>query len=331
MSYSSRGIHRQEIGRTPISLVDLETTGLSPGNDRVVEASVLRFDPGIEPRIVFDTLVNPGRKMAGTEIHGISEADVEDAPGFEEIAGDFIQAVSDSVLASYNVRFDIRFLQHELGLVGVEAVPPHFCLMYLRPMLGLGKKQPLDVVCREYGIQEPVSNAAAETLLASGKVFERYLEIMKERGISRFGDLAALADHDFLESFDGSPCSVTDAMHLKRNPTMKSRHFEKTQGGGIHVIQVEEEEPWKRALSQYWNALKTAVADYEIDGEELAYLQSLRRDHDLPEERIRVLHARAFASLMDRYVHDEWLDDEERGNLRRLHHALSTLGWAPGE
>jgi DNA polymerase-3 subunit epsilon len=75
------GILTRNISESPIAVFDFETTGLTPGVDRVVEISVARIDPGEEPRLVLDTLVNPMRRMGATEIHGITDADVIDALG----------------------------------------------------------------------------------------------------------------------------------------------------------------------------------------------------------------------------------------------------------
>ena len=94
------GIADQHIFETPISVLDFETTGLSPGADRVIEVSVMRMDPGAKPQFVLDTLVNPRRSVAATEIHGITDADVADAPTFEEIAPKLIDVLSGSVLAA---------------------------------------------------------------------------------------------------------------------------------------------------------------------------------------------------------------------------------------
>ena len=57
---SESGILDYTIAESPIAVIDFETTGLHPGGDRVVEASVVRLEPGEEPRLVFDSLVNPG-------------------------------------------------------------------------------------------------------------------------------------------------------------------------------------------------------------------------------------------------------------------------------
>jgi DNA polymerase-3 subunit epsilon len=67
------GIVDSRIQETPIAILDFETTGLTPGYDRVVEVCVMRCVPGQAPRIVLDTLVNPLRAVAATEIHGITD------------------------------------------------------------------------------------------------------------------------------------------------------------------------------------------------------------------------------------------------------------------
>lgn len=75
--------------------------------------------------VVLDTLVNPGRPVAATEIHGITDVDVADAPSFADVAPALLDAMKGSVFASYNVYFDAKFLQDELSRVGIRRFPPH--------------------------------------------------------------------------------------------------------------------------------------------------------------------------------------------------------------
>ena len=141
------GIREASIFDTPIAVVDFETTGLAPETDRVIEVSVVRLDPGESPRLVFDTLVNPSRPVAATHVHGITDEDLLDAPGFADIADGLCEALAECVFSAYNVYFDMSFLRSELQRVGIDEVPPHFCLMHMRPMLGLGKTCNLAKVC----------------------------------------------------------------------------------------------------------------------------------------------------------------------------------------
>ena len=146
------GILERTVSETPVTIIDFETTGMNPGRDRVVEVTAVRCNPGESPKIVLNSLVNPLRKMSATEIHGITDEDVDDAPIFNEIAGDFIEAIEGSVVAAYNVYFDIKFLRYELEQSGVRVEAPHMCLMYLRPLLGLGPRCKLDIACEEHQI-----------------------------------------------------------------------------------------------------------------------------------------------------------------------------------
>ena len=92
------GIADHPVANTPIAVFDFETTGLNPSYDCVVEVSVIRLDPGRPPRVVLDTLINPRRRVSATEIHGFTDADVADAPEFDEIIGDLLTAISGCVL-----------------------------------------------------------------------------------------------------------------------------------------------------------------------------------------------------------------------------------------
>src|SRR5262245_47733991 len=190
------------IDQTPVAILDFETTGLSPGRDRVIEVAVVRVEPGREPQLVLDTLVNPRRRMACTEIHGITDADVADAPEFAEIADDVLAAIGGSALAAYNVYFDMKFLTHELERAGRVGMTPHFFLMYLRPMLDLGRRCTLGDACQEHGISIGDQHHAAADAMPEADLYRFYQSVLRERQIRTFGELAQLRSYKFCESFE---------------------------------------------------------------------------------------------------------------------------------
>lgn len=217
------GINRHLIAQTPVAIIDFETTGLTVGLDRVVEVSIVRVDPDQKPRLLLDTLVNPNRPMGATEIHGITDADVQQAPKFSDIAGEVLAVTAGCVVAAYNVYFDIRFLAFELGLSGVNQLPPHFCLMYLRPMLGLGGRCKLGEACKNAGIERNAAHMASADAMSSGELFVKYLAKIDLMGINTYGELAKLGDRRFSESFGYSPLPNASLLGLTRCKTFISR------------------------------------------------------------------------------------------------------------
>lgn len=314
------GLANRRIAETPIAVIDLETTGLTPGYDRVVEVSVVRIDPGEEPRLALDTLVNPTRPVDATEIHGIRDADVKDAPRFSQIAGDLIAAVQGCALAAYNVYFDMRFLDFELSNVGVNIDPPYFCLMYLRPMLGLGSRCRLDEACRLYGVDYKAVHVASEDAMASGWLYLHYLDEIDRKGISTFSDLARLRNYKFNQSFGNDLIPSSTELGLSRFDKLVSR-------SGFEL----RPDPMRLAFASYWDTLKTALADLEISDVEFQEIKELRKSTILSKEQIRVVHARVFSSVITQFSNDQWIDDQEVIKLRKLHQCLAKLGWAPGQ
>jgi DNA polymerase-3 subunit epsilon len=178
MLEKTSGMLQSEIEQTPIAITDFETTGLTPGIHRVVEVAVIRIEPGKNPFLAFDTLINPEIPVSATEIHGITDEDVADAPKFQDIAGDLIGALSGAVFASYNVYFDIRFLEYELSRFGIRNGIPYICLMYMRPLLGIGERCCLDDACKNRGIKHSKLHIASTDAWASASVvFQNCLDI----------------------------------------------------------------------------------------------------------------------------------------------------------
>lgn len=108
----------------PFTVFDLETTGMSPVNDRIVEIAAVRVDTdGTETR--FQSLVNPGRPIpwSASRIHRITDDMVASAPTFTQVAYRFMDLAKDSILVAHNARFDLGFLQESLARTGHKTWP----------------------------------------------------------------------------------------------------------------------------------------------------------------------------------------------------------------
>lgn len=327
------GIFEQQVDATPIAVIDFETTGLTPGVDRVVEASVVRVEPGGTTTTMLDTLVNPCRRMAATEIHGITDADVAGAPRFSEIAPSFVEAIAGCVVASYNIYFDIRFLEYELGQAGFDTLPPHLCVMYLRPMLGMGKRCALAEACRLHDIRYIGAHTALADTEAAVKVLAICLAAAQQKRIHTFAELAKLKSYRFLQSFEYLPLRV-NGRPSGTGCRFKSRSLatqRRSEQPATQTPDTAESGARENVMHLYWDELKTVIADLEVTDDEITHLLQTKRELGLRDEQTRVLHARAFASVISQFTADQWLDDRECRKLRLLRSCLSKAGWAPGD
>ena len=90
---------------------DLETTGLDPVTDRIIEIAAIRFVDG-GPKDRYVTLVNPDKHIPAlvTEITGITNDMVRTAPKEERIIDDLLEFVGDAPLVAHNIGFAREFL-----------------------------------------------------------------------------------------------------------------------------------------------------------------------------------------------------------------------------
>jgi DNA polymerase-3 subunit epsilon len=108
--------------KNPIIFFDLETTGINVASDRIVEISYLKVDlSGNESEKTLR--INPEMPIPekATEIHGITDEDVKDAPTFQKVARSLANEFEGADLAGYNsVKFDIPLLAEEFLRAGVD-------------------------------------------------------------------------------------------------------------------------------------------------------------------------------------------------------------------
>jgi DNA polymerase-3 subunit epsilon len=106
----------------PIACVDLETTGVSVTQDRIVEISIIKIHPNGK-REVKTRRINPGMPIPieASKIHGIYDADVANEPSFKELANSIKQFLENCDLCGFNSnKFDFPILTEEFFRVGLD-------------------------------------------------------------------------------------------------------------------------------------------------------------------------------------------------------------------
>lgn len=108
--------------KNPIVFLDLETTGVDPSRDRIVEISLVKVMPD-GTKEVKTRRINPEMPIppAATAVHGITDEDVKDCPRFREIAKSLAAYIEGCDFGGFNSnKFDIPVLAEEFLRAGVD-------------------------------------------------------------------------------------------------------------------------------------------------------------------------------------------------------------------
>ncbi|MDO9641358.1 MAG: exonuclease domain-containing protein [Pseudotabrizicola sp.] len=173
---------------------DTETTGLLPGQgDEIVQIAAVRIVNGrrVEGE-VFNTLVNPRRAipLTSTDVHGITDAMVQDAPFVEEIVPRFHKFAEGAVLVAHNAPFDMEFLRRLEPVTGLTFDNPVFDTVLLSAVVfGQHEVHSLDALSHRLGITIPEEDrhTAIGDTMATAEAFLKLLPMLQGRGFTTFG------------------------------------------------------------------------------------------------------------------------------------------------
>lgn len=113
-------------------LLDLETTGATPTQDRITEIGLIRYENGIEVGR-WNTLINPEVSISPfiQRLTGITQDMVDHAPTFAQVCETLLQWLDQAVLCAHNVRFDYGFLKNEFKRTGITFQKKLLCTVKL--------------------------------------------------------------------------------------------------------------------------------------------------------------------------------------------------------
>ena len=158
--------------------LDLETTGLDPERDAVIEIGVVRFR-GSRTEAEWSTLVNPGRPIPPfvNQLTGINDDMLVDAPRFSQVLSDLQDFVGDIPILGHSVAFDLAFL-HRKGLFTLNPTLDTFDLAsVLLPSAG---RYRLGALASALGIPVRGAHRALDDARTTRMVFLRLVEMAQE-------------------------------------------------------------------------------------------------------------------------------------------------------
>ena len=170
---------------------DIETTGLSPTNNRIIEIGAVRIKDG-RIQDTFSEFVNPEVPIPYTitKLTSITDAMVQNAPTIEVILPKFLEYIGDASVVAHNATFDTGFIRENakrLGLVFDSTIVDTMTLAHiLLPELG---KYTLDRLCKQFGVVNEHHHRACDDAAATAEIFVKMIKMIKEKGITTIHEL----------------------------------------------------------------------------------------------------------------------------------------------
>ncbi|WP_256374543.1 exonuclease domain-containing protein [Brachybacterium sp. HMSC06H03] len=171
-------------GAPRFAVIDVETTGLDPERERVLELAILRADEQGRPFDQWVTRFHPGGPVRATHIHGITDADVAGAPRFADLAVQIGTALQGLVLVAHNAEFDLAFLRAEFARASLPMpqVSTYCTLQGSTVYLPHLRRRTLAECCAALGVTHQQAHSALGDAYAAAGLLERYLAMDRQTG-----------------------------------------------------------------------------------------------------------------------------------------------------
>ena len=311
------------------AVLDCETTGIFPRRyDRILEVAVVvaRADGRIEDEFV--TLVNPNRDVGPTSIHGITAADVMNAPPFEVVAGDVLERLRGAIVVGHNVRFDEGFVRAECDRLGALLPAfPSLCTLELASALRLGApSRRLADCCNAVGVRIDDAHSALGDARATSGLLTACLRVASDQGIASLADLGCGALPNGLHWPEIPPSGRAFPRSVARRAAAEHVPFL-----ARIVASLPHDSTLSGSAAGYLAALDRALADRIVSEGEAAELLQLARSYGLSRGDVEALHRRYIVALRRVALADGHLSDLERNDLDAVARLLGVDAGANGD
>lgn len=165
---------------------DLETTGISPEQDSIIEISAIKVK-GHEPVEEFSALVNPGRHIPkeASRINGITDELVREEPGLLVVLPHFLSFIGDEILVGHNIQsFDLRFLYRDAARFLAAELPNDYIdtLSMARACLPQLRHHRLTDISQYFSIATEGAHRALNDCIMNQKCYECMGKLLEKAG-----------------------------------------------------------------------------------------------------------------------------------------------------
>ena len=169
------------------AVVDLETTGLSPAADAILEVGVVLTDADGQVERSWSTLIDPGplTGVGPTAVHGLHTQDLVGAPALDDVADLLVRDLAGRAVVAHNARFDVGFLTQALGgrdMLDVGARVPRVCTMEWARHFMTTPSRRLTACCQAAGVVVGQHHTALDDAYAAAGLLRHYLGVGRRRG-----------------------------------------------------------------------------------------------------------------------------------------------------
>ena len=187
---------RRDLADVCFTVVDLETTGATPGFSKITEVGAVRIEGG-EIVAAFSELVDPGVPIPAqiTGLTGITREMVAGAPAIDDVLPRFVEFATDSVLVAHNARFDLGFLDYELGMLTRKAFPrPALDTLRLARRLMPHTRCSLGVLAERLNLPTSPEHRALADARATAELLLVLLSRLEEQNVTTLEEVARICE-----------------------------------------------------------------------------------------------------------------------------------------
>ena len=167
--------------------LDIETTGLDPAQEQILELAAVRVENG-EIIERFSQLIRPTKPISAfiTQLTGIDDAMVADAPPIEEVLPEFLAFLEDDLLLGHNTAFDLRFIRyHSMVVLKRKVCNPYTDTLRISRLLFPDlPNHKLSTLIQAFGVGDTVEHRALSDAVQTAKCYEYMKRHAAEKGIS---------------------------------------------------------------------------------------------------------------------------------------------------
>jgi DNA polymerase-3 subunit epsilon len=183
---------RRDLSDVVFTVVDLETTGGTPGLAKITEVGAVRVEGGAQTA-TFSSLVDPRVHIPAmiTRLTGIDDGTVAGAPPIETVLPRFVEFAQGTVLVAHNARFDLGFLDYELGRLCRQSFQrPVLDTLRLARKLCPQQRCSLAALAERFDTAVKPGHRALKDAQATAELLLLFLSWLEEQGMTTLEEVA---------------------------------------------------------------------------------------------------------------------------------------------